>query len=291
MRPCEICGSRRWRKAPNGLVSCEEGHILQNYRQEESNMDEPSQFALTKRTLRRERAGGSAKRKRVRRLEGDAQRLQRLEVLQLLLRCQVKAVQRLWAIGDELERVVRDLWIVVLEDAERAQAASSSTGEIPAASQPDAQKPEDARAQSSTSDSESDSDSTSTTGSSSSSDSETDSSAIPQDILDKLSSSPPSSPSHNNNVLPHPPVLRRGRKGHPDAWRHGTTRSRITATTVLRILVLGLWMIRVPVMVVDVIREVERGGIPYLSWRVEGMRGGWRGGMARVSSRREMDKR
>lgn len=287
MRPCEICGSRRWRKAPNGLVSCEEGHILQNYRQEESNMDEPSQFALTKRTIRRERAGGSGKRKRERRLEGDAQRMRRLEVLQLLLRCQVKAVQRLWAIGDELERVVRDLWIVVLEDAERAQAAAASTGDNLSATQPDAQKTANTPRQSSTSnsDSQSNSDSTSTTGSTSTSDTDTDSSAIPQDLLDKLSSSPPSSPTRQNNILPPPPVRRPGRKRLPDAWRHGTTRSRITATTVLRILVLGLWMIRVPVMVVDVIREVSRGGIPYLSWRVEGMRGGWRGGIARVSSR------
>jgi RNA polymerase I-specific transcription initiation factor RRN7 len=285
MRPCEICGSRRWRKAPNGLVSCEEGHILQNYRQEESNMDEPSQFALTKRTIRRERAGGSGKRKRVRRLEGEAQRLQRLEVLQLLLRCQVQAVQRLWEIGDELERVVRDLWILVLEDEERAHAASTSTGETPSATKPDTQRSQGSRPESSTSDSDSQSTSGSqeSTSSPSSTDTDTDSSTIPQDILDKLSSSPPSSPTHNDNILPPPPVRRPGRKRLPNAWRHGTTRSRITATTVLRILVLGLWMIRVPVMVVDVIREVERGGIPYLSWRVEGMRGGWRGGMARVS--------
>lgn len=205
----------------------------------------------------------------------------------MLLRCQVKAVQRLWAIGDELERVVRDLWIVVLEDAERAQAAAASTGDNLSATQPDAQKTANTPRQSSTSnsDSQSNSDSTSTTGSTSTSDTDTDSSAIPQDLLDKLSSSPPSSPTRQNNILPPPPVRRPGRKRLPDAWRHGTTRSRITATTVLRILVLGLWMIRVPVMVVDVIREVSRGGIPYLSWRVEGMRGGWRGGIARVSSR------
>lgn len=208
-------------------------------------------------------------------------------MLQLLLRCQVQAVQRLWAIGDELERVVRDLWAVVSEDAERASTEGTSARDDLSAPQPDAQKSKDASLRSSTSDSDSESrsNSTNTTESTSTTDTDTDSSAIPQDLLDKLSSSPPSSPTRHGNVLPPPPIRRPGRKPLPSSWRHGTSRSRITATTVLRVLVLGLWMIRVPVMVVDVIREVERGGIPYLAWRVEGLRGGWRGGMARVSVR------
>lgn len=278
MRPCEICGSRHWRKSASGLVACEEGHILQNYRQEESTMDAPSQFALTRRTLRVNRAGRKVRKgKGV--FSGQEEAYLRLEVLQLLLRSQVDAVRKLWSLGEEIEVLARDLWIVVLslypmppppEETQASPPPIHTSSSVPnLASQaaniarsntapnlhlePD--RPPTPESSSSGSESSSSSESSSTSS---------------QDIIDRLSEDS-RTPSDTAPNAPRPP---RGRHRTSTAQRHGFNpgpNSRITPSVVLRILIMSLWMARVPVTLSDVIRAVSEGKIPYMDWGRRGV--------------------
>ncbi|GMK59368.1 hypothetical protein CspeluHIS016_0703830 [Cutaneotrichosporon spelunceum] len=111
---CPICGSRKWRKIADGQVVCEDGHVLQGVRSESQVMTEPTGHALQKRRLLKGRSRVN-KRKVFGRANktwyhGRRAEWLRLQGLQLLLRHQVAALHKLWAVPDALEAVARDLW-------------------------------------------------------------------------------------------------------------------------------------------------------------------------------------
>ncbi|KAF9534239.1 hypothetical protein CPB83DRAFT_324010 [Crepidotus variabilis] len=111
-RKCPICGSKRWHKEPSsGLVACSEGHILQNYRNETTEITEVGPHAMKKRTLK------SGKEKKVKMSKRDPKlyhgaraRTHYFICLQLILRKQIKVLIELWGLPDEFEVICKDLW-------------------------------------------------------------------------------------------------------------------------------------------------------------------------------------
>ncbi|OCF36467.1 hypothetical protein I316_01716 [Kwoniella heveanensis BCC8398] len=122
-RACEICGSRKWRRdAITGGARCEEGHLRQGYRAETLVVDQgASNFHMIKR-----RKGTGGPRRNKRKEEGRANpeyyhgfeaEYLRIQALQLLLRLQVQALSRLWSLPGIYEVIVRDLWAYQLSIA------------------------------------------------------------------------------------------------------------------------------------------------------------------------------
>jgi len=113
---CKICGSRKWHKAPDsGTISCSEGHVLQEYRNETTETGEVSQYQTQKRSTKRRQV----KRERKSRANpmlyhGDRARFHYFQCLQLLLRMQVHALIEIWNLPPEFEIVCRDFWALHL---------------------------------------------------------------------------------------------------------------------------------------------------------------------------------
>ncbi|KAJ9110441.1 hypothetical protein QFC19_001567 [Naganishia cerealis] len=346
-RVCEICGSRRWRKSAAGLVSCEEGHVLQNYRQEESQMDEPSQYALKKRTIRKNRQR-TRQRREVGELDenqfrGPAKEYLKLELLQLLLRHQLKAVQEIWDLSNEIE-VARDVWLLVislypLPEAPRpitpnpdpsdpfltipnstgnslpssasfpthlqySQSARSQPGSalrnvhLPRSNTlPDLQSMakkfdeqlqlgKAAQDQPAQSDGNSEDDSGSNSGDDDredddAQDQEDDNYGVDKELIEEMSDSSESSLANEDERENEPGTTQHtgpGRKRTDNHSRHGKNPGAnkvVTASTVLKILIISLWIMRVPVLLVDVMRMPDYN-VPHVLWRLTKELGGTR---------------
>ncbi|PVG00555.1 hypothetical protein CPB86DRAFT_729351 [Serendipita vermifera] len=109
---CPICKSRQWRKEPSsGMLVCNEGHILQGYRNETIEQTEMSQHIMHKRTLKSVRKiAKEAKGNKAIYHNEDQARFLYLQSLQLLLRLQIAALSRLWKLPPEFEGICRDIW-------------------------------------------------------------------------------------------------------------------------------------------------------------------------------------
>ncbi|TFY55318.1 hypothetical protein EVJ58_g8323 [Rhodofomes roseus] len=115
-RRCPICGSKQWHKEPSsGLITCSEGHVLQNYRNETREVTELGPHALKKRALKSTRKKKERESKADPRLyHGERARYHYFQCLQLLLRMQVTALTGLWGLPAEFEIVCRDVWALHL---------------------------------------------------------------------------------------------------------------------------------------------------------------------------------
>ncbi|KAJ7276485.1 hypothetical protein B0H12DRAFT_1215015 [Mycena haematopus] len=113
---CPVCRSKQWHKEPSsGLIACSEGHILQNYRKEVAEVDEPSRHAVKKRTLKANRQKNVQTDKTDAKLyHGNRGRYFYFQCLQLILRHQVAVLIERWALPPELVVVCRDLWALHL---------------------------------------------------------------------------------------------------------------------------------------------------------------------------------
>ncbi|KAJ6515804.1 hypothetical protein C8R45DRAFT_888912 [Mycena sanguinolenta] len=113
---CPVCRSRQWHKEPSsGLIACSEGHILQNYRKEVTELDELGRHAVKKRTLKANRAKNVRTDKADGKLyHGNRGRYFYFQCLQLILRHQVAMLIERWALPPELTVVCRDLWALHL---------------------------------------------------------------------------------------------------------------------------------------------------------------------------------
>ncbi|KAG6866442.1 hypothetical protein C0991_003960 [Blastosporella zonata] len=116
-RRCPTCGSRQWHKEPSsGLIACSEGHVLQNYRNEATEAEDIGQHALRKRTLksgRKKKEPGSRANPSL--YHGARARYHYFECLQLILRKQVAALVKLWALPQEFEVICRDIWALHID--------------------------------------------------------------------------------------------------------------------------------------------------------------------------------
>ncbi|KAJ9123087.1 hypothetical protein QFC22_001277 [Naganishia vaughanmartiniae] len=293
-------------------------------------MDEPSQYALKKRTIRKNRQRTRQRREKGERDEnqfrGPAKEYLKLELLQLLLRHQIKAVQEIWKVSSEIEVIARDVWLLVLSlyplpeppkppEPEQTQpdpflATSNSRGSpLPGSTSfpinlqysqstrshpgsalrkghlprsntlPDiqsmAKKFDDqlhlnkstgdgrlnphGNSDKGTADTGSDDDSTEDD----EKEQENDNYGVDKELLDELSESSESSSTDEDERERERELARRtgpGRKSTSQHWRHGKNLGAhkvVTATVVLRILMISLWMMRVPVLLVDVMRLLQ----------------------------------
>lgn len=109
---CGQCGSRRFRRDPDtGLVICQEGHVLQGYREEE--VQEDGDFVNVSSQKRYVRKGDKAKKRKLQKDVYGSERGSFLayECLQLILRLQLKALRQEWPhLPPEIEAIARDLW-------------------------------------------------------------------------------------------------------------------------------------------------------------------------------------
>lgn len=130
---CPLCGSRRFRRDPDtSMVVCDQGHVLQGFREETADDGEtfdPSQN-LSQRTRRRLRVSGSdyvSKKRRSTAIRGtwssDRARYLFYQCLQLILRLQIEAVKNSIpnCPGEELESVCRDLWAFYVSMQDKLQ--------------------------------------------------------------------------------------------------------------------------------------------------------------------------
>ncbi|KZT74365.1 hypothetical protein DAEQUDRAFT_660695 [Daedalea quercina L-15889] len=115
-RRCPICGSKQWHKEPSsGLITCSEGHVLQNYRNETREVTELGPHALKKRALKSTRKKKERESRADPRLyHGERARYHYFQCLQLILRMQVAALTKLWELPPEFEIVCRDVWALHL---------------------------------------------------------------------------------------------------------------------------------------------------------------------------------
>lgn len=148
---CDECGARQW-YAENALRYCRNGHRLEGFAAHEEDEDA---FGTRGRVSRKKREPKSAKgaSHQAVKLSGDAGRELYLEVLQLVLRRQIRALGGLLGLirggggggdeggaasveaeedagmgGDDLEHVVRSLWVLRVRNLPLKLEGSSSNG-------------------------------------------------------------------------------------------------------------------------------------------------------------------
>ncbi|KAF5321093.1 hypothetical protein D9619_000779 [Psilocybe cf. subviscida] len=105
-RRCATCGSRQWHKEPSsGLVACSEGHILQDYRNETTEITEAGPHAMKKRTIKskKKQDGGMRRAGNPKLYHGARARYHYFLCLQFILRRQVATLIRLWKLPGEFE--------------------------------------------------------------------------------------------------------------------------------------------------------------------------------------------
>ncbi|KAH8113267.1 hypothetical protein DFH11DRAFT_1601108 [Phellopilus nigrolimitatus] len=113
-RRCQECNSRKWHKGPSG-ITCSEGHILQNYRNETNEAADFGQHAMRKRTLKSTRMKKEKKSLANPILyHGERAKYHYFLCLQVLLRMQLKKLVEIWKLPPEFEIICRDNWALYL---------------------------------------------------------------------------------------------------------------------------------------------------------------------------------
>ncbi|CDO75565.1 hypothetical protein BN946_scf184858.g5 [Trametes cinnabarina] len=278
-RRCPVCGSKQWHKeATSGLITCSEGHVLQNYRNETREVSELGPHAVRKRTLKSGRRKKERQSKADPRLyHGERARFHYFQCLQVILRMQVSTLVRLWELPPEFEIICRDIWALNLSllpnppspepllheqdtvgDAKQRTKGESTSGRSPS---PDEVGENDDR----TDREDRDQDPAQSSSSSSSSDSESESN-FGSDGPDKDSeleelmrenSETPSSEEDELESTPRPKAPARKRK-------HRTFGQYDAPASTVSCLVLACWTLRLPIMYMDFVKLIESYDLPYL---------------------------
>lgn len=119
------------------MITCSEGHVLQNYRTESGDAEDYGTHTMRKRTLKSTREKGIVNKADPKLYHGDRARFHYYQCLQLLLRKQISALISLWNLPQEFEMVCRDLWalhLTLIRDpppAEPLQHAQEMKGPAP----------------------------------------------------------------------------------------------------------------------------------------------------------------
>ncbi|KAK8869704.1 hypothetical protein IAR55_000272 [Kwoniella newhampshirensis] len=261
-RKCQVCGSRKWRKdGVTGNAVCEEGHVLQDFRSENHVVDGIPTHALTKRRLVK------GPRQNKRKEEGranpefyhrDEAEYLRLQGLQILLRLQAQALSKLWALPDAFEMVIRDLWAYQLAMSSLPSPPDSSSASTEILS-PDAKTMPEVLGKASDVGMGHQSDEGSSAdeegfededGQDEKSDSELD-----PEVLEKLTESD----KEEQNFMENSPNGQR----RDTSWKR---RRRLRVSDTVSTLVIGLWVLRIPVMYVDMENLINEVKIPYIDF-------------------------
>ncbi|KAF9268060.1 hypothetical protein L218DRAFT_1053429 [Marasmius fiardii PR-910] len=115
-RRCPICRSKQWHKEPlSGLIACSEGHILQNYRNETTEADDITTYALQKRNLKsNKKKKGKESKANAQLYHGAKGRHLYFQCQQFILRKQIAALIQLCDLPAEFEMICRDIWTLHL---------------------------------------------------------------------------------------------------------------------------------------------------------------------------------
>ncbi|KAF8486527.1 hypothetical protein JB92DRAFT_2760060 [Gautieria morchelliformis] len=247
-RRCPICRSKTWHKDARGLVSCSEGHVMQNYIPESIQHSEPGPHALRRRTLKtaRDREGRGVSRADAGLYHGPRARWLYFECLQLLLRKQTAALTREWRLPREFETVCRDVWALHLSLLPRPPdpgVAGVYTGEGQA----------EGESEGSSGEREEDKSDSVSSSSSSSEDS------LLESLLREASESEHEDPPSDVD----PDRRDKGKRRAQD--RHVRPRNRYEQPVGnVAVLMLACWIMRVPAMYADIIRLIDEYKLPYL---------------------------
>ncbi|EMD40759.1 hypothetical protein CERSUDRAFT_130984 [Gelatoporia subvermispora B] len=271
-RRCQVCGSKQWHKEPsNGLITCSEGHVLQNYRNETREVTELGPHALRKRALKSGRKRKERQSKANLQLyHGERARFHYFQCLQLVLRMQISYLAESWNLPPEFETICRDVWslnlsllpkppppepLIYLRDGvgdTRPTVASTSSSKRPYPD--DGNDVDQAHEDDSLMIEQRRSESPSSSSSSSSEDEGDD--PIMSDLMREASVISTSSDEEEENTGPQPPpqVVKKKK----------TLRQYDRPDSTVAVLVLACWTLRLPVVYMDFVRLIEAYELPYL---------------------------
>ncbi|KAH9943461.1 uncharacterized protein BXZ73DRAFT_40601 [Epithele typhae] len=271
-RECLVCGSRQWHKEPqSGVVTCSEGHVLQNYRNESSarEITEIGPHAVHKRTLNKRQKKQKLSKADPKFYHGERARFHYFQCLQLILCMQVEAITRIWELPPEFETVCRELWalhlsllssppiaesLLHLQGKEGAGANGSQTRQPKEGDTPQGRD----------SDSKSDEGSAQNVslGSSSSSSESVSEESDRDDDLEALMRENSESSSTDEEESAEERAQRKDSESMRRKARQFVQSDAPVST--LSILVVACWTLRIPVMYNDLLRLVEGYEVPYL---------------------------
>ncbi|PFH52800.1 hypothetical protein AMATHDRAFT_73927 [Amanita thiersii Skay4041] len=245
-RRCPTCGSKQWHKEPSsGMITCSEGHVLQNYRNESKETENIGLHMMYKRTLRKNKQKKDTSSKADPKLyHGAKGRYLYFQCLQLLLRLQIDALTTLWKLPPLFEVVCRDFWALNLcllsqpipGEAQEADHSNTLTVDTP---EPDGQNPKNR-------------DKPLETGA----ESDNDGSDL-EKFLDENSGS--------SSVSEDEMVQKEETQGTSQSKaRRGKIQDQEGAPITIALLVVTCWMLRVPVVYQDFINAIENYELPYL---------------------------
>ncbi|KAF8529135.1 hypothetical protein BU17DRAFT_36968 [Hysterangium stoloniferum] len=258
VRRCPICRSRQWHKeAASGLVTCSEGHVLQNYRNETRETTELGPHALRKRTLKSGRVRKDDTGKGDAALyHGARARYLYFESLQLILRAQIRVLIQEWKLPLEFEVICKDIWALHLSllprppDPEWAmneahQGHGDPTGSASGSdSGPDDQGDWTLRDDGDKGEKQDEKDETE---------------AILDDLLKEAEATPGSDGDTDSDG-----GTRANRKGNRTAPEKKKRNTYEAPAGNIAVLMMGCWTIRLPVMYRDFVRLIEAYKLPYL---------------------------
>ncbi|WWC89856.1 uncharacterized protein L201_004784 [Kwoniella dendrophila CBS 6074] len=278
-RACDICGSRKWRKDKvTGNAVCEEGHVQQDYRSEVNDME----IGGPRHQLTRRKVANKGERRNKRREEGRANPLfyhgleaeyLRVQALQLLLRLQVQALSKLWSLPDAFEIIVRDLWAYqlsisilpslpdILDQDQSQYGRSPSPFIITKQSQPSQSLPLDVEMvnneERKSDDSQTGSEDENEKGDYDE-DSEKESDLDPEILeqIEGVSDKEENSDQDGN--------FDNGRIGIQS--RKGKRKKKLRISDTIFTLVMGLWILRIPVIGIDIENAINEMKIPYIDF-------------------------
>ncbi|KAF9519116.1 hypothetical protein BS47DRAFT_1370896 [Hydnum rufescens UP504] len=285
---CPICQSREWHKEPaSGLITCSEGHVLQNYINENHETTEIGPHAMRKRTIKSQRQRDDAEERSAadpKIYHGLKGRYLYFQCLQLILRKQIAVIMREWnlprtsSLKVTVNQIIcRDLWALHLlllrnppppepwvflqEQEDKQKHDLTFDNPLPSASSQgtDCRVPKGVPVEYKGKD---------ISGGGDSSDSDDNIAPAPTHresadaelaaLLREASESSSSSSEDEGASLP-------GNEGSskPTTKRHQKNRYELPIST-LAVIVLACWTMRLPIIYMDIIRLVEAYTLPYL---------------------------
>ncbi|KAI0770859.1 hypothetical protein BC629DRAFT_1642210 [Irpex lacteus] len=274
-RRCAVCGSKQWRKEPSsGLITCSEGHVLQNYRNETSQVEELGPHAVRKRALK----SGRKKKERVSKADpklyhGDRGRYHYYQCLQLLLRLQIRALTDAWHLPPEFEVVCKDVWALHLGLLPHPPPAEpyhhlveQYGGKRAADSGQRREEPPSDPIQEGNSEKD-DIDDANDGSSSSSSDEDEGRQNEQDDEMERLlrENSEASSSEEEDELDPSQPLQHlHAERGRRTKKGKEPNRGYETPAANLAVLMVACWTMRIPVMYMDFIKLIDCYDLPYL---------------------------
>ncbi|KAI0750704.1 hypothetical protein C8Q80DRAFT_1153541 [Daedaleopsis nitida] len=265
-RKCPVCGSKQWHKEPqSGLITCSEGHVLQNYRNETREVNELGPHAVRKRTLK----SGRKKQAKLSRgdpklYHGERARYHYFQCLQVVLRMQVAALAQAWKLPPEFEKICRDIWALHLSLLPSPPVAEPLLHLRDGVGAEHASKPETAGDRIARGEEGSDEDASEGDAKpfSSPSSSESESDDLDETELEKLMRENSDSPSEDEEG--EHDGARKDLTAEPVKKKKRTFGEFEVPASTVSVLVLACWTLRLPVMYMDFIRLIESYELPYL---------------------------